>query len=309
MTSTPLPARSAKAAAIATMLTATLFIASSLLFAKLAGSGWGAPTPEAALHPLQITAGRFLFGFLGIAGFVALRRPAFQRPALGLHIVRSLFGMSGVGLMFTAALLIPLAETTAISFLNPIFAMLLAVVFLGERVGLLRWSCAVLAFIGALLLVLRAGFEPRPEALVALGAAVLLGAEVIVLKKLSGREPVPQILLLNNGIALLVMMSLASVVWVWPSAKQWLVLGGVGLTMVSAQALFTRAIRLTEASFIAPFSYATLIVSSMLDLAVFGTWPSLRSWLGVVIIVAAGLLLSWREAVREKRQAQAVAAT
>lgn len=246
-----------------------------------------------------------MFGFLGIASFVALRRPPFQRPALGLHLLRSLFGMSGVGLMFTAALLIPLAETTAISFLNPIFAMLLAIIFLGERVGVLRWACAGLAFLGALLLVLRSGFELRPEALVALAAAVLLGAEVIALKKLSGREPVPQILLLNNGIALLVMMSLASFVWIWPTPQQWLALAGVGLTMVSAQALFTRAIRLTEASFIAPFSYATLIVSSLLDLAVFGAWPSLRSWLGVAIIVAAGLLLSWREAVREKRRSEA----
>lgn len=291
----------AKATAIATMLTATLFIATSLLLAKMVGTGWGAATPEDKLHPLQVTAGRFLFGFIGIASFVALRRPAFVRPALGWHALRSLLGMSGVGLMFTAALLIPLAETTAISFLNPIFAMMLALVFLREKVGLLRWSCALLAFAGALLLVLRGDFQPRPEALVALAAAALLGGEVIALKFLSGREPVPQILLLNNAIALGVMMSLASLVWIWPSPQQWLGLAGVGLAMVSAQALFTRALRMTEASFIAPFSYATLIVSSGLDWLVFGSWPSLRSWLGVAIIVTAGILLSWREAVREKR--------
>lgn len=289
--------------AIASMLTATLFIATSLLMAKLVGSGWGAPDGQ-GLNPLQITAGRFLFGFLGIACFVVVRRPKLQRPAWRWHLLRSLLGMSGVGLMFTAALLIPLAETTAITFLNPIFAMIFAVIILREQVGWIRWSCAALAFAGALVLVLKAGFVLRPEALVALAAAALLGGEVIALKFLSGREPLPQILLLNNLIALLVMGSLASFVWVWPSGQQWLGLAGVGLAMVSAQVFFTAALRLTEASFIAPFSYATLLVSGGLDWVVFGSLPSLQAWAGVAIIMTAGLMLSWREAVRDRRGKQ-----
>lgn len=286
--------------AIASMLTATLFIATSLLMAKLVGSGWGAADGQ-GLHPLQVTAGRFLFGSLGIAGFVLIARPKLQRPAWRWHVLRSLLGMSGVGLMFTAALLIPLAETTAITFLNPIFAMVLAALLLREQVGWIRWSCAALAFAGAFVLVLKAGFQLRPEALVALAAAALLGGEVVALKFLSGREPLPQILLLNNLIALLVMSSLAAFVWVWPTPQQWLGLAGVGLAMVSAQAFFTTALRLTEASFIAPFSYATLLVSGGLDWWVFGALPSARSWIGVAIILTAGLLLSWREAVRDRR--------
>lgn len=266
--------------AIASMLTATLFIATSLLMAKLVGSGWGAPDGQ-GLNPLQITAGRFLFGFLGIASFVLIRRAKLQRPAWKWHLVRSALGMSGVGLMFTAALLIPLAETTAITFLNPIFAMIFAAILLREQVGWIRWSCAALAFAGALVLVLKAGFVLRPEALVALGAAALLGGEVIALKFLSGREPLPQILLLNNLIALLVMGSLASLVWVWPSAQQWLGLAGVGLAMVSAQVFFTAALRLTEANFIAPFSYATLLVSAGMDRPCLGPRPACargRAW-------------------------------
>jgi drug/metabolite transporter (DMT)-like permease len=47
--------------------------------------------------------------------------------------------------MFAAVATIPLAEATAISFLNPVVAMLLAVPFLGERPGPVRWSAAAVA--------------------------------------------------------------------------------------------------------------------------------------------------------------------
>ena len=133
------------ALAAAFILCATAFIACSTLLAKtLSGEMFGP-----ALHPLQISHGRYLFAFLGIAGAVAILRPTLTPIHWKMHGLRTGFGWAGVSLMFAAVAYIPLADATAISFLNPVFAMLLAIPLLGERVGPVRWSAAIIALVGA----------------------------------------------------------------------------------------------------------------------------------------------------------------
>lgn len=114
------------------MLVATVLIAGTTLMAKLlGGDSLGEP-----LHPLQISHGRFLFAFLAIGSVAAATRIRIEQPNLPVHAARSLAGWSGVTLMFAAVSFIPMADATAISFLNPVFAMVLAIPpLLGERVG------------------------------------------------------------------------------------------------------------------------------------------------------------------------------
>ena len=110
---------------------ACAFIAATTLFAKAMGTDqFGAP-----LHPFQISFGRFLFAFIALSTAALVLRPTLQRPHLGLHLARTTSGWAGVTLMFASVAYIPLADATAISFLNPVFGMILAIPLLGERVG------------------------------------------------------------------------------------------------------------------------------------------------------------------------------
>ncbi len=165
--------------AIAFMLTATAFIAATMLLAKTLGTdALGAP-----LHPLQISHGRFLFAFIVIASTAAILRPQLARPHWGLHIGRTLFGWGGVTLMFAAVAFIPLSDATAISFLNPVFGMLLAIPLLGEKVGKWRWFAAFTALLGAMILLRPGQGTFQLAGLLALGAAILMGMELIFIKK------------------------------------------------------------------------------------------------------------------------------
>ena len=76
-----------------------------------------------------------------------------QRPHLGLHLARTLGGWAGLALMFASVAYIPLADATAISFINPVFGMIFAIPFLGERVGKWRWLAAGISLIGAMILL------------------------------------------------------------------------------------------------------------------------------------------------------------
>jgi len=136
------------------ILAATAFIAATTLLAKALGTeALGSP-----LHPFQINHGRFLFAFVAVGTVVALLRSRFQTSHRGLHIGRTTFGWVGVSLMFASVAFIPLSDATAISFLNPVFAMMLAIPLVRETVGPVRWMAAVTALIGALILL-----RPTPE--------------------------------------------------------------------------------------------------------------------------------------------------
>lgn len=273
------------------ILLATAFIAASMAAAKALGTGVLGP----ALNPLQVSHGRFLFAFVVFAGFGILRRPAFTSVHWGFHLGRSSFGWLGVTLMFAAVAFIPMADATAISFLNPVFAMALAIPLLGERVGPVRWSAAAVAFLGALILLRPTPESFQPAALLALAAAAVIGMEVIFIKKLADREGPFQILLINNAIGLTIATAAVWPFWATPEPLQWAGLAAVGIFMACAQVCFINGMARAEASYVAPFSYATLVFAALYDGAIFAVYPDRVSWLGASIIVCGALLLALRE--------------
>lgn len=285
--------------AMVLMLCATAFIAGTTLMAKALGTDrLGDP-----LHPLQISHGRFVFALMFIGTAAALRRLPIERPHWRLHIGRTTFGWGGVTCMFAAAAFIPLSDATAISFLNPVFAMMLAIPLLGERVGPVRWGAAGLALIGALVLLRPTAQSFQPAALLALAAAVLMGMEVIFIKKLSGRENPFQILLINNGIGVCIASIAVLAVWQMPNPSQIAVLVCLGGCMAMAQTCFINAVARAETSFVVPFSYATLIFATLYDWMIFAQVPDVVSYVGAGIIVGGAALLAWREAGAARRKA------
>lgn len=284
------PAQNPGLAALLTVL-ASAFVAGTMLLAKAIGTG----TLGEPLHPLQISHGRFLFAFLAIGLTVLIKRPPLRRTHLKLHAARSGFGWGGVTLMFAAASFIPLADATAISFLNPVFAMVLAIIFLHERAGPWRWAAVVLALIGAIILLRPGAGAVQPGALLALAAALSIGIELILIKQLSGREGPLSILFINNAIGLTIANMAVLFVWQMPTASQWMALVTIGLLMAAAQTCFVNAVARADASFVSPFFYATLVFSALYDALVFGQWPDTTSLVGAGIILAGAALLAWRE--------------
>ncbi len=281
--------------AIAFILTATAFIAGTMLLAKALGTDvLGPPLPA-----LQISHGRFLFAFVAIGTATAVMRPALKRPDWVLHIGRSTFGFGGVTLMFAAVAFIPLSDATAISFLNPVFGMLLAIPFLGERVGRWRWLAAVMALIGAMILLRPGPNSFQLAGLLALGAAVLLGMELIFIKRLANKEGSFQILLTNNAIGLCIATVFVVPFWAPPTPEQWVALAALGGLMAAAQACFVNAMARADASFVTPFSYVTLIFAALYDAVIFGVIPDKISILGAGIILTGASLLAWRERQRQ----------
>ena len=179
--------------------------------------------------------------------------------------------------------------------------MFIAIPFLHERIGRLRWFAALISFMGALIL-LRPGLESfQWAAFFAFGAALCFGFESILIKKLSHTESPLQILTLNNIIGCILSLAVASLVWTNPNSTQWFQLAALGVIMVSAQALFIQSMKRSDASYALPFLYITLVFASVYDYFIFTTHPDWVSVLGAMTIVSGALLLGIGESVRKER--------
>ncbi|MEM9013258.1 MAG: DMT family transporter [Pseudomonadota bacterium] len=290
MSQAAMPAAARVGRAVAAMLGASALVAVTMLLAKTLGQDAAGPP----LHPLQVSAGRFFFAFLAVGLVSAWWRPSLSGARWDLHAARSACGWLGVSCMFAAAARMPLAEATAISFLGPLFTMVLALLLLREEVGPRKWLAALISASGAMVLI-RPGTEAfQPAALIALAAAALMGLEAIFIKRLSDREPTIRILLINNTIGALVAVSAASLVWRWPTPEQWALLATLGLTMLLAQTLFIQAMRSSSASGVMPVFYTTLLFATLYDFWAFGAVPDRVAALGAALILTGTVALSLR---------------
>ena len=270
---------------------ASFFFASSTFLSKLLGSGeWGDP-----LNPLQIAHARFAFGLmtaLALAVFVDLR---LTRPNLKLHVLRSACGWTGIAILFTGVLYIPASDAVALTFLNPIFAMFFAVKTLMERIDNQRWWAAAIALFGGILLIRPEANGLNPIELLCIFGAIIIGVEIVVIKLLTLREGVFQILVINNAIAVLLASIPLMFVFMMPTASQWLALTAVGVTMVIGQLLFLFAMKAVDASLVSPFIYSTLIFIGTLDYFILDVQPDAISLLGGALIIASGGYIALRE--------------
>ena len=248
------------------------------------------------VHPLQIAHARFLFSFILLVSFWYIFKPKVKFSNVKLHLLRSIFGWLGVSILFTSILYIPVSDATALTFLNPIFAMIFAVLIFKEKVGLIRWGAALFSFSGGLLL-LRPSLDLSvdPVALLCLFGALIMGLEIICIKILSGKDSVFTILILNNFFAMCIGTLVVPFFFVLPGFLESIVLLTIGIFMLTGQFCFINSLKGAETSFLMPFFYTTLIFVISLDLIIFNSLPDKISYIGAFIIILGSIIVAFRE--------------
>jgi len=253
----------------------------------------------------EIPAGQTIF-VRGVISVLALALIAWStgRPHLlktrnlRSHALRSISGTLAMFCLFVALTMIPFAEVTAITFTAPMFLTILAMLFLGERIHAFRWTALGIGFLGVLIMVgphLSFGDGQSMGMLAALGNAVLSAIAMMFLRQMSAGEHAITITFYFS----LTFMACAALTaiqgWPMPTAAQWVLIVLAGLFGVFGQLLMTYSYRYAEASTIAPLDYSNLIMAVTLGYLLFGEIPSLSVWIGAPLVVAAGLVILWRE--------------
>jgi|APTNR8051073442_1049403.scaffolds.fasta_scaffold06849_2 drug/metabolite transporter (DMT)-like permease len=260
------------------------------------------------VHPVQAAFFRNFFGVLFMLPWLvrAGGTGALRTGRPGMHVVRSVLGLTAMLLLFSALGMLPLADVTALSFTAPLFATAGAALVLREQVGRRRWTATLVGFLGAIVILRPDADTFTPEALVALGSAAAIAAAQLSVKALSRTEN-PNAMVLIMGLLMTPMSLLPALfVWTWPSADTfaWIVLMGAVATV--GQLCLVRAMAIADASAVMPFDFARLIFAALLGWLMFGEWPDGWTWVGAAVIVASTVYIARREAKRARRAPAAV---
>jgi drug/metabolite transporter (DMT)-like permease len=219
------------------------------------------------------------------------------------HFFRGLVGTSAMGLGFAGLGLLPLPEVTAIGYAAPLLVVIFAAMFLNEQVRLFRLSAVGMGMIGVLI-VLSPRLEVGASALdvrETLGAVVVLGGAVcaalaqVFVRKLVQTEGTAAIVFWFSVTASLLALCTVPWGWVFPAPREFAMLVLAGLLGGFGQILLTSSYRHADASLIAPFEYTSMLLALGVGFFVFGEAPTLSMLGGGAIIIAAGVLIIWRE--------------
>ena len=267
------------------------------------------------MHPPQVVCLRYLMGSLLLVPFILRVGWRLYWPRrFRLHFYRGGFHAAGALIWFTVLPYVTLAQNAAIGFTGPIFMMLGAWLFFGEKMHAARWAAVFVAFAGVLILLwpgLAASDVGSIYSMWLLLSAPLFAGSFLISKRLT-RYDSPEAIVFWLGI-LMGAMSLPFAIsefvwsaqdlsiqyrWRWPTLEQWALLTGCGIVGSTAHYCMTRAYHIADVSAVQPVRFLDLVWASLFGFAVFAHTPTVSTLIGGSIICAATLWIARRESRR-----------
>ncbi|MXP27292.1 EamA family transporter [Porphyrobacter algicida] len=224
------------------------------------------------------------------------------------HVRRAVVGIVSMGFVYGALTLLPLAEATTLSFTTPLFAVLLSVLMFREKVGVYRWSAVALGFLGVVVVLQPTGnighVDPFGVA-VGLIAALLVAVVSFQIQDLNRTEHPFAIVSWFTGLTAPLLALALPFVASQHDQTTWLIIVGMAVSGATAQMLITSSLRFGSAATIIVMDYTALIWATIYGWLVFDQLPPAMLALGAPLIIAAGLVITWREHVLHKTKALA----
>ena len=282
-----------------------LFVFAFCLLAPLGDAlvkvvGMGAPL-------MVLLLSRFVFQAVSLAPVVLLSGREFptDRRIFGLICLRSLFHILGIGMMFTALRLLPLADAIAIVFVFPFILLFLGRFVLGEEVGRDRIIACLLGFGGCLLVIKPSFAEVGIVALLPVAVAFAFSTFMLITRSIA-KECDPISLQATSGAVSTTMLLL---VWLYagndvhydlaitlPATERigWL-LFAIGALGTAGHLCMTIALRFAPSATLAPLQYIEIPVATFLGWLFFRELPDGLAALGIMITIGAGVFVVMKE--------------
>lgn len=229
----------------------------------------------------------------------------FRTNRFAGHLLRGVIGVSGMTFIFLALTRLPLPEATTLNYATPLFIVVLSAIVFRETVGIYRSSAVIAGMIGVVIVAwprltlftgsTGIGTGETIGILAAFLGAFLAACATMATRSLVKTEQSPTIVLyFSLTCSALALLSLPFG-WVMPSPTELALLLSAGFAGGVGQILLTESYRHADMSVIAPFDYASLILSIAIGYLVFGDLPTVHMIVGGLIVVGAGIFIILRE--------------
>ncbi len=224
-----------------------------------------------------------------------------NRPWIQLSL--SLTMLISTTLFFFALPHIGLAKASVINFVSPFLVMLMALPLLGERLEPRRFCAVLVGFVGVVI-VIRPGGDVFQWASVAIFVSAAFYSLYQVFARMVAGHDRPETSILYNVLAGAIVMSMF-MPWSFVMPKTWLhaaLMASMGLIGAIGHYCVARAMRYADAGIISPFNYVQLIAAVGVGYALFGDLPDAWTWVGAVVIIAAGVFIAGTESRGARRR-------
>jgi len=241
-----------------------------------------------------------LFMIALLAPRMGLNLVRTQRP--GLQVLRGLLLVGSTGFFYLSLTYLPLAEAAAISFVGPVLVAALSGPLLREHIGRRQWTAIGFGFLGVLIIVRPGGGVFTWHAVFPLICALLFALYQVLTRKLAGRENALTTLFFTALVGALLTALPLPFTWQTPTALQLAFMIGIGTLGGLGHFLLIRAVEHASPAALAPFVYTQLVWSTLLAYLAFGEFPDSGSLIGMLVIVAGGLLaVNWDQIRRSSK--------
>ncbi len=271
----------------------------------------------AALTPIQIAVARFLFQSLLLLPVVLFFKAGrLPRPGARHLVLGTLIGFAVI-FLFSGLQYLPLANNTALFFIEPLLLTLISAVALREPVTQRQWLAVVIGLSGALIILRPNLAAYGPAAIYPVAAGAFFAGFLALTRVVSGRDDALT-LAFWTGVAAALVLLLVMVSGVLgamerlsesgsrlalPALGAWPLLLGVGAIAAATNVLTALALRRAGAGVLAPFQYLEILSATLLGWIIFNEMPDLLTGIGAAIIVGSGLYVFTHQG---RRSAQAV---
>jgi drug/metabolite transporter (DMT)-like permease len=251
-------------------------------------------------HPFEVAFFRTIFVLIIFLPLVARNGiTSLKSNNVKLQTFRAIVGSVAMLCMFYGLSITELAKATALMFTVPIFATILAILFLKEIVGVRRWMAMLVGFSGALI-VLRPDIELGFGPLLILCASLMWSSSMLMAKTLTKTDTISSITFWQAAGLIPATFILAIQVWEWPSLSQLFMFLMIAIAGTLVHWFLNEALKRAEISALLPLDYLRLIWSVSMGFIFFNELPQAGLWFGAALILGASTYIGIRQTQKKK---------
>ena len=260
---------------------------------------------------------RFVYSLpiLFILAFIARKMLFLQINNWSNIFIRSLFGFVTMIMVFSSLQLIPIGLTTALAQSSAIYVTLLSPLFLGEKIGVIRWTAVISGLIGVFLMINPIGIIKETSELSTLGLLLAFGSAIthaglaLILRKIGKTEHPASTALIHNFITSIIIIiamiffgtkfygtigKYGSEILVTPNSIFYSLIF-LGLVGSFVQYLMAQSYKYAEATILVTLRYLAIPIAAIFGYLIWNEIPTSNQIIGGLIVIGSCLLITYRE--------------
>lgn len=249
----------------------------------------------------QVVFFRFLFASLTLLPFMLVDLKSFKTNRIYVHMLRGALLYGGIGMWIVGLNIVQISTAVVINFTIPLFILVLAFIFLKEKVGLHRWVATFVGFIGIIIVNNPSSMNFNYYSVVLLLASLLFASLDVINKYFVVKETILGMLFYSSLFTTMFSFIPAINYWVTPSTTDLILLFVLGAGANLLLFCLLKSFEKIDASSVAPLRYFELVIASIFAYFAFNEIPDSSTIVGAIIIIPATLFVILYDAKKKNK--------